>query len=118
MAVCQTKGWFVRRMVRNLAGADGRSILLKGAVSAEKVRRSLCQRQLLLQKPKKLQGAEKTFCRLRGQITSNFTSVTPNRRRIFIRARSAFSRSRIAGPKPVSEIVPAMYSGRTRSHLL
>src|SRR5712691_12668066 len=67
----------------------GLSILyLKNALSARKSGGNLWRRQLLLQKRKVFRQRKKIFCRWRERITLNFTSVTPNRRRISTRAFS------------------------------
>src|SRR5262249_13954461 len=79
-------------------------LYLKRRVQRERVRRSLCQRQSLLQKrklPRKmLRQSRKISCRWKVQITLNFTSVTPSRRRIFTRARLVFSRWPTVDRKP------------------
>src|SRR4030095_10398708 len=86
---------------------DWSSILYLDHASAREIlRRKLCQRQLLLQKRNEPQRCRKIFCRSKEQITSNFTSVTPSRRRIFIKVRSVFSRWLIADRKPVCESAP------------
>src|SRR5439155_2343110 len=92
-------------------------LIFRRRAQRERVRRSLCQRQLLLQKRKLPQRRRKIFCRSRAQITSSFTSVTPSRRRTFTKARSVFSRWPTADPKPVCESAPVTRSGKTRSRL-
>src|SRR5881409_409491 len=74
-------------------------------IQRERGRRSLCQRQLLLQK-RKLKNLKvcrqrkKIFYRFKGLITSSFMWVTPSRRRISTRPHSVFKAWRIPGRKP------------------
>src|SRR5205823_12661738 len=73
--------------------------------SRRKIRRSLCQRQLLLQKRKlknlKLrQQRKKIFYRFMELITSSFMSATPSKRRISTRPHSGFKAWHIPGRKP------------------
>src|SRR5262245_53322004 len=78
-------------------------LIFRSRARRERVRRLLCQRQLLLQKRNEPQRCRKIFYRWKVQITLNFTSVTRSRRRIFIRARSVFSRWPTAGRKRACE---------------
>src|SRR5439155_21028467 len=72
----------VMHLATTLRGA-GVDLIFGGRAQRERVRRSLCQRQLLLQKRKWFQRPKRIFCRYTARTTSSFTSVMPNRPRIF-----------------------------------
>src|SRR5436853_859453 len=92
----------------------GLSILyLENALSARKSGGNLWQRQLLLQKRNVLRQPSKIFCRSKARITSNFTSATPNRRRIFTRASSVSKAWLTAARKRASKIGRATRFVRT-----
>src|ERR1700682_1222287 len=56
-------------------------LYLENALSAIDCGGNLWQRQLLLQKRKRLRKRRKIFCRLRALTTLSFMSGTPNKRR-------------------------------------
>src|SRR5207248_2447308 len=58
-------------------------LIFRGRARRERVRRSPCQRQLLLQKPRRLRRRKRIFYRFKELTTSSFMSVTPNRLRTF-----------------------------------
>src|SRR5206468_6352358 len=74
-------------------------LIFRRRAQRQRVRRSLCQRQLLLQKRKQRRQLKEIFCRFRALITSSSTSETPNRLRIFTRRRLAFKVLLIPGRK-------------------
>src|SRR5439155_11900189 len=74
-------------------------LIFRRRARRERVRRSLCQRQLLLQKRKPFRRPKRIFSRSRVLITSNCMSATPSRPHIFTRRCLVFRVSPIPGRK-------------------
>src|SRR6266850_2609966 len=83
---------------RSLASGGCRSYI-QWRRQRERVRRSLCQRQLLLQKPKGSRKRRRIFCHYTAPITSNFMSATPSKQPTSTKQLSDFKASPIPARK-------------------